>query len=208
MNFALQSFVNDIDMKRHAPLEDLAYMRSLVEESRRALSTFGAGYTIWGSVIGLASWLHCATLFIPRLNNVSFLSPTIIWPAAMAIGTVAHLLVFRARLRQARSRSYAGRIVGHVWLAAWIGILAVQIGAALNAHMPAPAGIAILIGGAIYTNGYVAELRMLQWTAAIWWAAGAIMFATPVPQAMLISAILYPLFLALPGLILMRQEAT
>ncbi|HEX6928684.1 MAG TPA: hypothetical protein VF267_05520 [Gammaproteobacteria bacterium] len=182
---------------------DLAYIRRLMEDTRRATYVSGGYFIVWGIAIGLgliANWLLI-------IGAVHF-SPFISWTACIALGGVGTFFLVRQEQR-APVEAPAGKLIGMVWMSMGITMMiiffiGVGSGHLSGAHMPALSSA--LVGGAVFLTGVLAGMPWLRNLALGWWAGAALMFAWPGLHVLLIQGLMLLALYVVPGVILIRMN--
>ncbi|ROQ17970.1 hypothetical protein EDC38_2942 [Marinimicrobium koreense] len=182
---------------------DLAYIRELMSETRRAACISGGYFIVWGVVVSaglLLTWL--------QVVGVLPYAPYATWVPCMILGMLGNVILVR-RDRREPVQSYAGRLVGMVWVALGITQLlfffvGLGQGALPGAYLPAVFGGLIAVG--IFLTGILAGLGWLRNMAFGWWLGSLAMFIWPGETAILLMGVLLLLFYVLPGVLLIRMR--
>lgn len=184
---------------------DLAWIRSLMDESQRFLCGTWRHQLVWG-VIGVvsltATW---GALRTGAPNAVGW-----IWGAALALGWTYSLWLGRRDAR-APVRNVAGRAFGGIWMA--LGVALTLLGTmtimtdALD-PMGLPGIVAILFGSGYFASAFLADLRWLSVVALAWWGGGVVLLLWRSPDAILALAAMTAALEAGPALLLRRIERT
>lgn len=189
-------------MSTHAQ-EDLAYIRELMAETRRAASVSGGYFIVWGLVVG-------AGLFATWLQVVGVLpyAPFVTWIPCIALGMLGNYFLVRRDMRQP-VQSHAGRLIGMVWMGLGITQLifffvGLGVGALPGTFLPAI--FASLIATGIFLTGVLAGLGWLRNLAFGWWSGSLVMFVWPGEYAILLMGALLLVLYVLPGVALTRMN--
>lgn len=166
--------------------EELAWIRSLMDQSQAFLCGTWRHQLLWGVVgtVGLAgSW---NAVRVGRFTDIPW-----IWLVALGLGWVSSMRVARHQATHAAVRSVAARAFGGIWLA--LGVSLTLLGAATIVFgaidPPALSGIvAIIFGAGYFASGFTAGLRWIQAVGVAWWIGGAALLIWRGPDAMLVLA--------------------
>ncbi|MGD8176337.1 hypothetical protein [Marinimicrobium sp. ARAG 43.8] len=183
--------------------EDLTYIRELMAGTRRAASISGGYFIVWGVATGVGlvlTWLQVVGVLPYR--------PMMTWVPCIAFGMIGNLLLIRRDIRRP-VQSYAGRLVGMVWVAVGVTQL-IYFFAGLGTHtLPGqvlPAVFSALIGTGLFLTGVLAGLGWLRNLALGWWLGSLVMFLWPGEYAILLMGVLLLLCYVLPGVVLIRMQ--
>lgn len=183
--------------------EDLAYIRELMADTRRAAGVSGGYFILWGAVVGLGlllTWLQVIGLLPYR--------PLLTWLPCLGLGVLGNVILLRRDLRKP-THSRAGRLIATVWIALGITqliLFAAHMGFDTLPGAYLPAIFSCVLGSGIFMTGVFAGLTWLRNLAFAWWLGAILMFAVPGDHVALIMAALLLLAYAVPGLILVKQE--
>lgn len=185
------------------PRADLAYIRQVMEDTRRAAYVSGGYFIVWGIVIGLGlvgSWLTA--------TGAWQVSPLLYWAVCLALGGAGTFLLVRAEMREPVCAP-AGRLIGMVWASMGISMLiiffiGVGSGTLGGQHMSALSSA--LVGGAVFMTGTLAGLPWLRNLSIGWWAGSAVMFAWPGLYVLLLMGVMLFALYVIPGVILIRMK--
>lgn len=183
------------------PLSDeLASIRELVDNTRFAAVENGRYLMVWGIALSLG-------VAYSELQNALglALSPWIIWVALLATAWLYTLLARRKEQREARARSFAGRLLANEWMTCGLSMTVAFVGGGLLGVVPsdAVAGLAAaFLAIPVIATGRLAHLPWLIYVGALWWLAALVLFAVPrAVMGVTLLACLLALFV-LPGALL------
>jgi len=184
--------------------EQLSYIQTVISDSRHAVANFGGGYVVWGMVIGTASLLHY--LYDLGVQN-EFFHPGNIWGFANLTGILLTIFFYRKKWKKRRVMSFGEKINIRIWMITFIAIFFTGLAPDLDAFNRY-AMVAILVGCAIYLNGFIANLKFLQALGFAWLLSSALMFYSGKSSSMLINAFMNYVGFALPGIIILTKKNT
>lgn len=181
--------------------EDLAYIRRIMEETRRAVAQRGDGFIIWGAVVLLG-----------LLGNYVFsriAPPGWAWAALWGVLTVAGWAITGWRIRRCthaeRASTPGGRLLGAVWIACTIAIVVICFaGIPLGVILPAATGgtTMAVAGVGVFLTGILMGTRWVRNLAFGWWVGAVAAFIWHGEVQLLIVAIAIVLFYIVPGFVL------
>lgn len=183
--------------------DDLAYIRGVMHQTQRFTIMSGDHFILWGVLIGtglLCNW------WLAGSTHENWLGP--VWLVISLGGGFVSFWLGRREYRRAPVASWAGRLIGNVWLACGMGYVLLLLLGIAGGVVPAyaSAGIAAAITGiGVYLTGVLANLGWFRNTAWLWWLAGAAMIVKPGAYTLPLFVGLLLLLYVVPGIILSRQ---
>lgn len=193
--------------------DDIAYMKALAQEGRRAPLLGGSILISAGLIFGLAS--IAAYGIDSGILDVPPIAYAILWGGAMLVFFVVLMFQIRRTDRKPGAQSAANRAAGAGWMGVGLGIFVMSLSMAVigwKVQSPIPSLIFPSLIFALYGSGWAVSATMSdqkwQWKLAIacWIAAPLIAFLTGSPLMWLAYAAGLFLFALLPGVLLVRQE--
>ncbi len=195
-------------MNEKTALEELQFIRKIIEETRKSIVYNGKDYIFWGVlvIIGMMSTyiFHVAGIYF----NYFW-----IWVILIPIGWI-YSFYNRRKLKEKHPPTYAGKVIGNVWLAAGIAMTIIGfIGPSFGVINPmAISSLAcIIMGSAYFVSGKIMEVKWLSNLSFGWWLGGILLFYVTGVKSFLIMALLMLFFQTIPGIIIYRkykQDAT
>lgn len=187
--------------------EEIAFIKKVMQDSRKIIYTGGSEFIFWGIIIVICL-IH--TYFSYYHADFHSYNPTlrveIVWGIFILIGMLGNIFIFRKQHLRPRVRTFAGRLIGITWFAVGTGMILVGfVGGFISGAIP---GVFIsplmssFLGSAYILNGVLAGKKWLSYLAIGWWGGALIMFFYPGLQAILIMAAMMILFQIVPGIIL------
>lgn len=183
--------------------DDLAYIKNIVEQSRRNLCLSGVHLVVWGILVSIAlivSW-------ILALYGIGGLTEWIHWGLVIAGGWLFELIYHRQVNRKRPVRTYAEKVDGYLWLAIGISLMITGfIGVFTNAievQYLSPI-ISLILAIGYFGSGVIYDVPWLRNLAFGWWGGAVIMFLFPGPFHLLIMAGMMIAFQTIPGFIISR----
>ncbi len=184
--------------------DDLAFIKKIVEESRKNVCASGDHLIVWGILISIAlvvSW-------ILALNQISGMTEWIHWGLVIAGGWLFELIYNRKVGRNKPVRTYAEKADGMLWLAIGITMTTVGFfggwGGAINTQFLSPLFSAILAIG-YFSSGVIYDVKWIRNLAFGWWGGAIIMFIFPGMYHLLLMAGMMIAFQTIPGFIIKKS---
>ncbi len=190
-------------MTQHDAQQDLAYIRQVMEQTRRYTAAQGVFFVIWGVAVSFAlllTWLQ----ILGRIGGNNF----VVWRATM-LGAWGLTMYFAWQQQRDSAVPYHAQLIGMNWTAVGIAMgLAFFVGVPTHAlSVQAIPGLsALFVGVGIFNTGQLSTIRWLSGIGAGWLVCGALMLAFPGVHNILAMAVLLFVGQIVPGLILMREE--
>lgn len=184
------------------PQADLAYIRQVMEETRRFTVVSGTYMIVWGVLVSLGLGFD---LF--ELDTGLRLPDGYVWGGLMAAGWAITIWLSRREARHEPVAGYASRLIGQIWIACGLAMTtAFTVGSATQALPPSADGglMALFVGIGVFMTGILTDMRWFRNLAIGWWLGAIAMFVWHGSVAMWISLGLLLALFALPGVVLNR----
>jgi len=189
-------------MDEKTALEEIQFIRSVIEESKKSVVYNGKDYIFWGVIVivGMMS------TYLFQTSQVYF-NYFWIWVVLIPIGWM-YSLYNRRDHKIKYPTTYAGRLIASVWGAAGIGMTIIGfLGTYSGTIKPMAISpiLSIILGSAYYITGKVVGVKWLSYVAFGWWIGGMILLYVTSAYSFLIMALLMLLFQTIPGIIIYRK---
>ncbi len=184
-------------------VEDIAYLRKVVEDSRRVVVDNGIHLLSWGILVVVGMLLTYASV-----NGVLRLPPLWIWIVVIGLGWMVSMWSAWRETKRARTRTFINRVLGSVWLGLGfimtvIGFLGPATGATSSwAAVPL---MSLILGAGLLATATIHQERLLVAAAAGWWAGGIVTMLFPGDYALLLFAGMMIVFQIAPGVKLYKK---
>ncbi|NMB83323.1 MAG: hypothetical protein GYA14_16055 [Ignavibacteria bacterium] len=189
-----------MDEKR--ALEELQFIRKVIDETRRSVIYNGKDYIFWGIlvIIGMMS----TYLFV--INEIYF-GYGYIWLILIPIGW-GYSLYNGKKQKERFPSTFAGKLIGYVWGMAGIAMTIIGfVGTASGAV--SPMGISpiacIIMGGAYFLTGKLCEAKWMSNLSYGWWIGGTALLFVKTVESFLIMSLLMLFLQTIPGIIIYRK---
>jgi hypothetical protein len=184
------------------PQDDLAYIRQIMEQTRRFTQVSGNHLIAWGllSAVGLiCDGAVAAGMHLPLSG---------IWIGLIVLGWIFSLWQGRREARHTVVAGYATRLISQLWIACGVAMTTAFVLGGWTGVVSGdstPGLSALFIGIGVFMTGVLSGLNWFRNLALGWWAGAAMLFVWHGSVALWILAVLFILLLSVPGLILNLQ---
>lgn len=189
-------------MDENIALEELQFIRKVIEDSKRSVIYNGMHYIVWGILVIAGMCLN----YLVLLNHMYF-NYFWIWAGVVVIGWIFSF-IYGGKEAERQPRTFALKIVNSVWFATGVGMTVLGfIGPFSGAIQPvfiSPV-LSVLLGAAYLITGRIFESEWFSNLSIGWWAGAIVMFYFPGIHSLIIMAIMMLLFQTVPGIILFRK---
>lgn len=190
-------------MDENKALEELKFIKKVIDESKRTIIDNGMGYIVWGIliVIGLLSTYL-------SIVNKSYFAYGYNWFIVIGIGWLYSFFEVRREKKVLPVVTFSARIVGAVWFATGIvmtilGFVPTLTGAIHGVYV-SPL-MAVILGIPFYLTGVLYGIRFIKYLSIGWWAGGIVMFIYPGMYSLVLMAGMIIFFQVFPGIFLYRK---
>ncbi len=185
--------------------QELAWIRELMVDSRRALHGSWQHQVLWGCLIsaGLAG-----TWAVAYAGRPEWIGPG--WATLIMIGWGGSVLLGRRLAAGARVNTQSEGLFAGVWVGVGAALtLFGTVGMASGALSPTtlPGVVAILMGVGYFASGHLAGLGWLRLVGVAWWLVGTGMLVIAGAWTLPALAAAFATLTLGPALVLRRQEA-
>ncbi len=188
-----------MDQKQEA-MENLAYIKAILEESNRKKTlSGGADYILWGIIVligMLGNYLPIKGIITIKSGWYFFF----LWGGIISIGWI---ISFTGVLRTKKiTYTHSTKVLNAIWLASGITMsvtpFAGMWGGMITPYAICPV-IATILGSAYFITGELNRFNWMKFVAIGWWLTGMGLFFYPKPESFIVFAIAMILFQILPG---------
>jgi len=190
-------------MKERNAEEDLAFIRRVMEDSRKIMVDDGLNYILWGIIIVFG----LAIIYIKEVSRISLRSD-LIWLIFSVIGVFLTLWINRHKHFQSRAKTFAGQILKSLWTAIALSIAIIGL---VGYHTDSisiwsfPAVFSIIIGLGYFISALLYNQSWIKFVAVAWWGGGLIMFFWKSIQTIILFSLMMILFQIIPGIALYKK---
>ncbi len=183
--------------------QELAFIKKVMNDSRKILIDDGKGLIFWGILVTIGLLLTYLAIVGKWTASMGWL-----WPGLIAFGWIYTIVTEVRRERKRSTKTFAGKIIGGLWFsigisATIIGFVGPFTGAYHGVHISTlisiVLGIGYLLSGLLYGKTWLSLLSIGWWTGAI------IMLFMQNLETILIMIGMMLLFQIVPGFILYKE---
>lgn len=186
-------------------LDELLFIKKVIEDSRKVVVDNGIGFIVWGILITIGMILG----YVKFLLNLQF---DYIWAWAVIIsaGWIFSYFQFYKK-NNTKVKTFAGRIIGTLWFSFGVSMSVAGFGGyfshAINGVYISSV-IAVMLGAAYYLSSVLYDWKWFKLIGILWWAGGMLLFYVNGVNQFLIMASLMILGQVVPGIIFYRKSKT
>lgn len=184
--------------------EDLAFIRRIMEDSRRLAKDDGSYFIIWGLISVVMTGLSYALAYWDLAALIPY-----VWPVVFGLAGGA-MAVFSRKTKEKKPRSLTERLLSGLWLSV-LFLMAILIGSAWLsgklslAYSMGLAAAALALGFTL--SALISQSRPLAFLALPWWLGGLFLPMLPAMIAPLGLAGLTLFFEVIPGFVMKSRVA-
>jgi hypothetical protein len=202
-------------MERIDAQQELAFIKKVIQDSRRVAVDNGIDYIVWGVLVSLGMFLTVAILLFKLEHRFGNWISLALWILVMGSGWIFSLIRHLRSSANERVRTMSGTILSMLWLACGITIMTfIFVGAPFQQINPSPA-IASVLGIGFLVSGVLLDFVYFKLAAIGWWLGSLFMFylnspwsrpkSVPYVFDFLLFGIMMLMFQVIPAVILYRR---
>ncbi len=181
--------------------EEISVIKTIMEDSRKAVVENGWHYIYWGSIVTTAIIVN----YLMVLYDISKFAQGILWFFSMPAAAIVEGIIERKKEKHTKVKTFAGRLINSLWTGAGVCMFilgfAGSLSGAYNAIMIFPL-ISIVLGSAYLVSGVIQQVKWLSVISVFWWLGAVILLLLPGMHSMLIFAGMLVFFQIVPGVLL------
>jgi hypothetical protein len=184
--------------------QELAFIKKVMEDSRRIICDDGKSFIFWGILISFGMLITYLKVAGDWGINLGWF-----WPVLIALGWIGTMAVeLKAKKKRATS-TFAARILGSVWISCGVAMTILGFAGSLtNAYngvfispiISVVLGIGYLITGVIHGKKWVSLLSIG------WWLGALLMFYLQNLETLLIMTGMMIFLQTIPGILLYKES--
>jgi len=184
--------------------QELAFIKKVMEDSRRIICDDGKSFIFWGILISFGMLITYLKVAGDWGINLGWF-----WPVLIALGWIGTMAVeLKAKKKRATS-TFAARILGSVWISCGVAMTILGFAGSLtNAYngvfispiISVVLGIGYLITGVIHGKKWVSLLSIG------WWLGALLMFYLQNFETLLIMTGMMIFLQTIPGILLYKES--
>lgn len=180
------------------PRAELSFIRSVIEDSRRAIVFDATPFLVWGGLVvaGVAA------------EYLVDFDPVWIWMALIGAGWIYSIASWMRHRARARVRTLADRALASVWVGCWTAMTLVGFVGYFSGHLSGSgitASLAIIMGAGFFATGTLVADRLVRLIGIGWWLVGTVIYLWDSPYTLAFFAVMIVLLQIMPGVVLQRR---
>lgn len=181
--------------------EEISVIKTIMEDSRKAVVENGWHYIYWGSIVTAAIIVNCLMV----LYDISKYAQGLLWFSSMPAAAIVEGIIERKKEKHTKVKTFAGRLINSLWTGAGLCMFilgfAGSVSGAYSANMIFPL-ISIVLGSAYLISGVIQQVKWLSAVSVFWWLGAVILLLLPGMHSMLVFAGMLVCFQIVPGVLL------
>jgi hypothetical protein len=198
----------DATSEQFTPEQELAYIRSIIEDSRQAMVENGLPYIIWGTAVAVGM----LTGYLQALLGVN-LYAGYVWIVVMVVAALGTTWSVRHERKETQPQSFSSKLQGSIWGACGsaMGILLLLVLIRFEGHngdisqLYVCSFVSLIVGIAYFLSGIMLQLTWLRNIAFAWWIGAIVMYYMDNIHVLAVYAGMLIVFEVVPGIILNRN---
>ncbi len=191
-------------MKQNNPQQELAFIKQVMEDSRRIVVEDGHGFIFWGILIVFGLVVTYSSIQLNWSHNLRWF-----WPGLIALGWVYSIVSGITKEKKKRVKTFAGRVMDVVWISTGIsatilGFLGPYTGAYSSIYINPL--ICVVLGISYAVTGVLLGKKWISALSFGWWAGSVIMFIFPGLYTLLFMSFLMVVLQIVPGIYFYRKS--
>ncbi len=191
-------------MEEKQALDELQFIKKVIQDSQRIIADNGLGYIIWGIIITVGMLIGYAKFTMGWNLNYIW-----VWVILISLGWfISFWLYKRPNRKHYKVETFAGKVIGRLWFSFGISMTVIGFGSQLTNAIRGDyiSGVmAIILGSAYYLMSALNDLNWFKVIGVVWWIGGLVIFYFGGLASLLIMAILMIFGQIVPGIILYRK---
>ncbi len=169
-------------------IDELNYIKKIIEDSRRIVADNGMGYIVWGVLVTIGMVLG----YIKYSMNLAF-DYIWAWAIIIALGWLFSFIAYY-RKKPAEVSTFAGRIIGRLWFSFGVSMTVLGFGGYFSHAISGEyisAVIALVLGAAYYISSILYDWNWFKAIGVLWWAGGfTLLFVNDVKQFLIMAGLM------------------
>ena len=187
------------EMEDRTAIDELIFIRKVIEDSKRSVAENGIGYIFWGILVflGLMSVYLKIVFDLPYDSNW-------VWIILIGFGWAYTIIANLIKKRKKHVKTFAGKILMSVWVSAGIVMTIIGFVATAAGMIPGYAVsplISTVLGAAYFISGIIYDSKWVKLLSVGWWLGGIGMFFVVNINQILIMALMMLFLQVIPGFI-------
>ncbi|MGD8782545.1 MAG: hypothetical protein PVH88_26760 [Ignavibacteria bacterium] len=192
-------------MEQMNPQDDLAFIKKIMQDSRRVIIDDGKGFIFWGIFIAL---VLLGNYFIV-LYKIRVEHGWLYWTSLIMVGWVYSFITEYKKHKKRRTKTFAGKMLSAVWFS--VGVTA-SIAGLVGSFSGAIDGVYIspvissILGIGYFLSAVIYGYRWIIYIAVGWWLGAIFMFIYPGMHTFLVMVSMLIFLQTIPGIIIYKKS--
>ena len=184
--------------------QELAFIKKVMEDSRRIICDDGKSFIFWGVLISFGMVVTYLKIAGSWSINLGWF-----WPVLVAAGWIITIISEIMSKKKRSSKTFAAKILGSVWIGCGVAMTILGfIGSITNAYngvfispiLSVVLGVGYMISGVIYGKRWVSIISIG------WWLGALLMFYLQNLETLLVMTGMMIFLQTIPGIILYKES--
>jgi len=184
--------------------QELAFIKKVMEDSRRIICDDGKSFIFWGILISIGMLVTYLKIAMDWGVNLGWF-----WPVLISFGWIVTIYVEIRADKKRSSKTFAAKILGSVWISCGIAMTILgfvgSITGAYNGVFISPL-ISVVLGIGYLLTGVIQGKRWVSLLAIGWWSGALLMFYLQNLETLLIMTGMMIFLQTIPGMILYKES--
>lgn len=184
-------------MNEKIAMDELQFIKKIIEDSKASIVYNGKDYIVWGLLVTIGLLLdYSAYVFKLNMNFILF------WGVIIGLGWIFSFFSYKKRKTECNPKTFAGKILGGVWLATGtamtiVGFIGIPSGAIPGQSISAV--LSTFLGMAFIVAGFIHNETWMKYLSVGWWIGAVYMFYFPGIHTVFVMALMLLCFQVIPG---------
>ena len=184
--------------------QELAFIKKVMEDSRRIICDDGKSFIFWGFLISFG----LLVTYLKIAGNWS-ISLGWFWPALIFAGWIVTIISEIMSKKKRSSKTFTAKILASVWISCGVAMTILGfIGSITNAYNGVFIGpiISVVLGVGYMISGVIYGKRWVSIISIGWWLGALLMFYLQNLETLLIMTGMMIFLQTIPGIILYKES--
>lgn len=184
--------------------QELAFIKKVMEDSRRIICDDGKSFIFWGILISIGMLVTYLKIAMDWGVHLGWF-----WPVLIGFGWIVTIYVEVRADKKRSSKTFAAKILGSVWISCGIAMTILgfvgSISGAYNGVFISPL-ISVVLGIGYLLTGVIYGKRWVSLLAIGWWFGALFMFYLQNLETLLIMTGMMIFLQTIPGIMLYKES--
>lgn len=191
-------------MEENQVINELQFIKKVIDDSKRTLIDNGMGYIIWGVIV----FLGMITDYV-QVSLYGYANSLYRWLFLVGAGWL-WTFVYYSKFKPAKAtKTFAGKLMGYLWLSAGICMTIIGFVATLSGMIRGLAVsplISVILGMTYFMTGALFDSKLFKLLSLGWWTGAIVMMLFPGLHNVLIMAMMMLVFQIIPGIVMYKKS--